>query len=248
MHVCFVTDCQDISEIAVKCEHIDKGCEWTGTIGTLDKHLTKKCKFAEFTCKFKSLGCSVMGSRKRIREHEEADNDSHLQLSLATITTMRTSWESHSGLSFKMIKFNEKKEKKETFRSESFYTNLGYKMEIEVSFSKTGRTHLSVFARMLHGTSDDELSWPFKGEVTILLLNQLADEEHLETNIEFETNQCAHPGGGGWGKKRFISFSDLSHDEVKNVQYLKNDTLYFRVLVQEDKYWLTGRNSSLLSF
>ena len=179
-----------------------------------------------------------MGCRKRIREHEEADNDSHLQLSLATIKTMKTTWESHSGFNFKMIKFNEKKEKRETFISKSFYTNLGYNMSIKVSFSETGGTHLSVFVLMLHGTNDDKLSWPFKGEVTLLLLNQLSDEEHLECHTKFETDNNSMRPDGSWEMEHFISFSDLLRDEVKNIQYLKNDTLYFRVLVQEEKYWL----------
>ena len=43
-----------------------------------------------------------------------------------------------------------------------------------------------------------------------------------------------------WDFMHFIPHSALAHDPVKNTQYLKDDTLYFRVSVEvaEQKPWL----------
>ena len=44
--------------------------------------------------------------------------------------------------------------------------------------------------------------------------------------------------GEGWGEDQFMAYCDLEHD---NIQYLKNDALYFRVNVKvysKTKPWL----------
>ncbi len=44
--------------------------------------------------------------------------------------------------------------------------------------------------------------------------------------------------GDSWGDPMFIPHSALGHDPVKNTQYLKDDTIYFRVKVEDNKPWL----------
>ena len=46
-------------------------------------------------------------------------------------------------------------------------------------------THVSVFACLVKGRNDDNLPWPFTGEVTFTLLNQLEDENHRSDTIPF---------------------------------------------------------------
>ena len=71
------------------------------------------------------------------------------------------------------------------------------------------------------------------------LLNQLADDNHHSWTLEYETKYNANVGISV-GYLQIISHSALSHDPVKNTQYLKNDTLYFRVtvMVGNHKPWL----------
>ena len=40
-------------------------------------------------------------------------------------------------------------------------------------------THVSVFTNLLCGEFDSRLKWPFRGIVTIQLVNQLEDKKHL---------------------------------------------------------------------
>ena len=39
-------------------------------------------------------------------------------------------------------------------------------------------THVSVFAHMMKGEFDSHLQWPFKGEITVQLVNQKDRGEH----------------------------------------------------------------------
>ena len=144
---------------------------------------------------------------------------------------------------FDMTSYNARKTIDSKFFSDSFYTSPGgYKMCIRVDANGVGSgsgTHVSVHTRLLEGAYDASLSWPFMGTVTFTLLNQLADDNHHSWPLEYETSDNANVGST-WGKPQFISQSALSHDPVKNTQYLKNDTLYFRVTVTvgSHKPWL----------
>ena len=145
---------------------------------------------------------------------------------------------------FKVTGYNARKATDGWLFSNLFYTHpCGYKMCIQVvpngNLSGSG-THVSVRAKLLEGAYDASLSWPFKGTVTFTLLNQLADRSHHSLIAEYEKNNEFAKVGTGWGYSQFISHSALSHDPVKNTQYLKNDTLYFRVTVTvgSQKPWL----------
>ena len=99
------------------------------------------------------------------------------------------------------------------------------------------KTHVSVFLKFLEGKYDAELKWPFIGKVTIALLNQAVDKYHHEitANISNTINVNAGTKNDICGYSRFIA-----HSELTSKSYLKDDTLYFRVLVQatDHKPWL----------
>ncbi len=86
---------------------------------------------------------------------------------------------------------------------------------------------------------DDSQSWRFTGTVTVELLNQLEDDNHGK-NTEGWLNIPVSSVG-------LISshlISDLDYNADKNTQYLKEDTLVFRVSVQVPDYkpWLEPTN------
>ena len=93
---------------------------------------------------------------------------------------------------------------------------------------------------LISGEYVDILEWPFQGEVTVELLNQLEDKNHCKDTIEFyestlrECNErvVGKQYGTGWGCPQFISHSQLGYHSSLNCQYLKDDTLYFRVSVE----------------
>ena len=91
------------------------------------------------------------------------------------------------------------------------------------------------------GKNDDNLSWPFTGEVTFTLLNQLEDKNHYTMaakypeDVAIEGNERVvngDRGHKGYGWTRFISCNQLGYDVEQNCQYLKDDCLYFRVAAE----------------
>ena len=74
--------------------------------------------------------------------------------------------------------------------SPPFYTGPGgYKLCIRVAANGQGAgagTHVSVFVHLMRGEYDDRLVWPFRGDITIQLVNQKSDREHFERTFNFD--------------------------------------------------------------
>ena len=148
----------------------------------------------------------------------------------------------------KMEGFQEKKEKKELWFSDPVYSHFGgYKMCFRVDANGCGDgkgTHVSVFVCLMRGDNDDNLKWPFKGTIKVSLLNQLEDGQHHtkepwspDDDVPEDASGRVTMGEGatGWGQLCFISHQDLKYCGDKNCQYLKDNTLFFRVDCIEPK-------------
>ena len=135
-----------------------------------------------------------------------------------------------------------------------FYSHRGgYKLRLVVfanGCSSGEGTHLGCFINLMPRKYDDTLEWPFQGEVTVQLLNQLEDRNHYKSTIPFN-DETPHEhkdrkrkeDTNGWGQSQFIPHTDIGLNSSTNTQYLMNDTLYFRVSVNvqcRTKPWLTG--------
>ena len=143
-------------------------------------------------------------------------------------------------LTFKLTGFEKLKKSNSVFRSPSFYTSPeGYHLEVVVyanGFGDGKGTHVSVYLRALKGEHDDTLKWPFTEAVTFQVLNQLKDGNHHSLSTQSNSLNVGYT----WGYCKYISHSKLDHDTSNNTEYLKNDTLYFRVLLKlsDHKPWL----------
>ena len=148
-------------------------------------------------------------------------------------------------VSFALTNYWIKKFRNETFVSPPFYTSPnGYNMAILVyvngAAGEAEGTHVSVYTCVLEGKYDAELEWPLVGSVKITLLNQLENDHHYTVAAHFTPTDNVLAGHIGLGQPKFISHHELDHDRVKNTQYLKDDTLYFRASVEvaDHKPWL----------
>ena len=236
----------------VPCQNID--CTVSIQRQCVQKHLDK-CKFTEVACKYQRLGCDVKMKRKDMPAHEDEDK-LHLRMALGTIVTMGEEMDSmkkdiktlqeKQPFTFTLRSFTEYKDRNKMFKSPSFYTSFnGYHVDIKVypNGIKTGKgTYVSIFARFLDSENNAYLSWPFVGEVTFILLNQLADEKHFQKTVEItsDMNIRANSQSYNRGYCTFTPHSDLSHNG--STQYLKNDTLFFRVSFEmpNARPWLHG--------
>ena len=93
----------------------------------------------------------------------------------------------------------------------------------------------------MRGEFDDLLKWPFQGQVTVAMLNQLEDSNHTTYTIRFtETTNIKvndrvtdrERAPNGYGEPTFIAHTDLTYTPAKNRQYLKYDCLRFRIEVE----------------
>ena len=136
---------------------------------------------------------------------------------------------------YKLTDYQKKKEGGISFGFPPFYSHpRGYHMTLEVYANgwNVGKgTHISVYAFVVEGEHDAELNWPFVGKITFTLLNQLEDKNH-HSPIMAITREDNTRVEDGQGFATFIPHSGLAYDPVRNTQYLKDDTLYFRVSVE----------------
>ena len=140
-----------------------------------------------------------------------------------------------------MHNFSEHKRVSDAWWSTPFYTGPdGYKLQLRVDANGDGSgkgTHVTVGVYLMKGENDDILTWPFKCDTTIRLLNWREDKGHVEKTIDFNDNtdiKCRKrvmegdtaPGGLGYD---FISHSDLYYNITNNTEYINNDVLCFVV-------------------
>ena len=147
-------------------------------------------------------------------------------------------------VTIKMAGFDELKKTDTNWHSHPFYTGMGgYKMCLSVDANGEGAgagTHVSVFTCLMHGEFDSRLKWPFRGTVTIQLVNQLEDKEHCTVTIPYTDTVpdcCAarvtdgeQSHSQGLGLPKFLPHSKLGLSVANKRQYLKDDYLIFRIV------------------
>ena len=237
----------------VPCPNAD--CTETMPRKDIEKHLNTECEYAVIACKYENIGCCKESKRKEMAAHE-LDDKIHLHMAIDTVNELKAEKKvlrnpQGDSMTFKLTGFEGRKRKGQTFYSPSFYTSpQGYHMKMRVDPNGCGAskgTHISVYAMALHGKYDDDITWPFQGNIILGLLNQLNNKNHFIRKVlsggprnEDHYDKYMRPGGAGLGTNAFIPHSQLGHNPAKNTQYLKDDTLYFRVSadIPDHKPWL----------
>ena len=108
----------------------------------------------------------------------------------------------------------------------------GYKFILRLSphgNSVYAGTHVSMNIGTLKGYNNtDNLKFPVKFTITVQLLNQYRDQDHHTRDVS--CNLKIRGGSGLIGcDYKFISHSDLEWNCDKQTQYLKDDSLKFRI-------------------
>ena len=234
----------------------------------LERHIETECKHAVVCYKYKGLGCEREMKREDMAAHEEDDKlhlhmaiDMTAQLSseIATLEAAKAKlfnristleYNRHSVVTFKVPEFRTLI-KHSRFITKQFYTSLnGCLMGIFIhanGLDEGKGTHVSIDVALDDGDYDDEISWPFKADVTVTLLNQLEDDNHFTKTITVIFDRERHsekfsffPAHCETDIPAFIPHSQLgaTTHNGKVAQYIVKDTLYFRVTVKERNNWL----------
>ena len=109
----------------------------------------------------------------------------------------------------------------------------GYKLQFTVSASDTS---VEVCCKQLF-LAEREMSdtaFFFRGKVAIQLLNQLSDKDNHEFLFDFtvEQEEEEEEEGGSNEREAKLSRDKLNYDSARECQYLKDDSLKFRVVIQ----------------
>ena len=145
---------------------------------------------------------------------------------------------SQSVCEFTLNEFSKRKQFDNEFYSSPFYTHQhGYKMCLGVYSNGdcSGKgTHVSVYVQLMAGDNDDQLQWPFVGDINIMLLNWREDKGHYKVNLPIDAASALNrvlqgKYGTSWGYSQFISHSSLPYNRSTNKEYLQDDCLRFRV-------------------
>ena len=197
----------------------------------------------------------VMELQRSIEQHEKEKNQQYRELLRNRRITddeiralkeegqnVRLEIEQHKNTSGKLLEFRVKFIE-ETMYSPAFYTHPhGYRMCIRVDPKGHGMekgTHVSIFTFMMRGPFDNHLIWPFRGDVTIQIVNQAGDHDHVEKITSYNDDTPDKYAGRvtngersiyGWGKHQFLSHADLGYNAARKTQYLKVNYIIIRVV------------------
>ena len=124
-----------------------------------------------------------------------------------------------------------------SWHSEPFHSHPGgYKFKLNVctnGYDDDCGVYMTVWFKLLEGDHDDELDWPVSTTAHVQLLNQLGDHSHHEkTSTDSWRKVDRNYHGGSIGK--FFKLTELGLNAKKNIHYLKNDCLYFKVYMKAE--------------
>ena len=117
----------------------------------------------------------------------------------------------------------------------------GYRMCINVCPNGSGAgegTHVSVFTCLMRGPYDSQLKWPFRGKVTIQIVNQVGDHHHVQKTITYDDetdDDCAgrvtdKQRSASLGEPEFLAHTDLGYKYFRKTRYLKHNIIIVRVV------------------
>lgn len=145
-------------------------------------------------------------------------------------------------LNYTVNKFEQLKQTGKWWYSRPFHSHFcGYKFGMFVFCNGVldGKgSHISIFLYLVQGEYDDELEWPFRGSITVQLLNQRSDRGHHQKTIKFTDEtpptvssrvKDAEMAKEGNGPTQFISHSDLSYNPERDTEYVRDDCIRIRV-------------------
>ena len=137
--------------------------------------------------------------RKDMKQHE-MDDSSHLHIALEAIAEQQKDKNQlketveKRATKLKITDYDYLSAWEEQYTSHRFYTSPGgYCMVLRVHFKGYGDNEdtspfLGACICLKSGDNDDCLDWPFEGDVTITLLNQLENKHHLTRTVHFKTS------------------------------------------------------------
>ncbi len=120
--------------------------------------------------------------------------------------------------------------------SEHFFSSHGYKMKLQVELNEAPRGYagyMGVYLKLMKSDRDADLPWPFTKRSTFVLVDQendLRQRQNVEKALVPEGQEVLkrprQRENGSLGYQNFVK-----HSTLRGRQYIKNDTVYIKILV-----------------
>lgn len=218
------------------------GCRKVMERKLINDHIASNCKYSVVPCKYDSIGCCMKKRRIEISDHEAKDGE-HLSLALATVQQLQqdVSALKNDTFTFKLTKYYALKQRSHSWIEDHTY-RCGYNVYISVypnGYNEATNHYLSVYIDVEEPPRSSLLQWPFKGTVTVEILNQVSNHSHYKRSVESFVPRSNHPEIAA-EFVHLICHSSVEAPSRGGCQYLLGDTLYFRVTVlsASTKPWL----------
>ena len=239
----------------------EPGCHAMITRANLEDHL-EECPEQLLACKFAYAGCTTIVRRKNLEEHLRVDSERHHRLCKERVEQLSAivlasqlnaaggeSSEVGGGICYRPWLCNPCLKEQPTpphilaidfqtrFGAESdlFYSHPGgykFQLHVVVSFDH-GNAYISASVHLLEGENDDHLMFPFKGTLTLSLMNQRMDRGHQEKVLRLNPQFCRKENRGTMQDSG--SFLSMLHhcrwtESSSNVPcYIVDGRLYIKV-------------------
>ncbi|CAF4231696.1 unnamed protein product [Adineta steineri] len=140
-------------------------------------------------------------------------------------------------------------ERQSSIYSPPFYSSpTGYKMRLRLYLFGDGnarRTHMSLFFVLMRSVNDAILKFPFNYKVSFCLYDQSGEEKHVIDSFrpDIKSNSFQRPRSDmniASGIPKFIPLSIL---EEENSRYVRDDTMFIKVMVD-----MSDMNKTLLPY
>ncbi len=225
----------------------------------VEGHVADECPLTTINCDFHHVGCAVTLPRQEMPEHLKENLLTHISLLAIShakqqdkIIRLEAELEPLQQLLetaplivnsrplgppvFTMTNFQQRKRSNDDRFSPPVYTHhQGYKICLRVNANGSGTskgTHICVCVHFMRGKFDDSLKWPFRGTISVQLLDQVNGRDHSTRTLHYDDKvpdtSCDKVTEGersaqGWGYPKWIAHTELEP------KYLRNDTLLFQI-------------------
>lgn len=233
------------------CQAYPTPCPHEGCSDVIPKCILQQhkdiCPHGPAPCIYRDIGCFATLLPSDRETHNRHCVQEHLMMAVKRLHELEAASVCGKSIVLKVTNFQKLKEEDDHWRSPQFYSSAGgYRAFVNVYPNGTGEgrtTHISCSVNLATGDYDRMLKWPLEAEVSLEILNQLEDKNHITCVVVF--NEETPNGNGGWIEK-FVQHSELT--SLPSCQYVRNDALYIRVTHKIHskplKPWLTADHHS----
>ena len=122
--------------------------------------------------------------------------------------------------------------------SNPFYSHpRGYRFKLNIDTYRIDSVrckHLSAYLYLLPGVHDKELKWPLKCTIHLEMLNQRGNHGHhtVVATVEYSKATFTEDYICIGFTDKFYPLAELGHNAEKNIEYLRNDSLQFKMMLK----------------